>query len=69
MNLAKIAGKIGLVYHSNMLDINRVLNAFGLRSDEKAEEKGKYHTFKCFDCMELMGLKAYEFLEKEENEG
>lgn len=52
--LKKIA-KIAFEFHTNMLDVNRVLNLFGIISDDKHEQSNKTHVMKSLECLEIMG--------------
>jgi len=67
MNIPKIVAKMRFAYHANMLDVNNVLNQLKIRSDEKAEERGKYHCMEAFDCLERLGYDVYgQLKEKKE---
>lgn len=56
MDIPKIVAKARLKYHLEAVDVNNVLNQLGIRSDEKAEEKGKYHTMTIFtDILPRLG--------------
>lgn len=66
MNIPKMVAKIRFAYHTNMLDVNNVLNQLKMRSDEKAEERGKHHCMEAFDCLERLGYDVYGTIKKEE---
>lgn len=66
MSIVERVAKMRLAYHANMLDVCNVCNQLGILKDDKAEEKMKRHTLKCFDAMEHMGLNPYGNLSKEE---
>ena len=65
-NLPKTVAKIRLKYHMEMLDVNNILNQLGIMSDEKCEERQKYHTMTIFgDIFPRLGWDVSE-LKKEE---
>lgn len=55
MDITKVVAAIRFKYHVNMLDVNNVLNQLGIRKDDKAEERGKYHCMQSFDCLRRLG--------------
>ena len=59
MSIVKKVAKMRLMFHANMLDVFNAANQLGILKDEKAEEIMKYHTMKCFDAMEHMGLDPF----------
>lgn len=69
MNLPDLVTWLRFKYHANMLDVNNVLNQLGLRSDEKAEEAGKYHCMTIFNDIfpRLYGEEAVRKLFEEKN--
>lgn len=65
MDITKVIAKARFWYHANALDINNVLNQIGIRNDEKAEERGKYHTMTIItDVLPRLGYDVESKLKK-----
>ena len=66
MSIVTKVAKMRLPFHANMLDICNVANQLGIMKDSKAEAVMKWHTMKCFDAMEHMGLDVKRFMESKD---
>lgn len=67
MDITKVVAKLRFNYHSNMLNVNNVLNQLGLRKDDVAEAIGKKHCMQCFDCLERLGYDVWGYIERFED--
>lgn len=57
MGLAEKVSIMRFHYHSNLIEVNNVLNQLGIRSDDKAEEIGKKHAMILFnDVLPRLGI-------------
>ena len=57
MGLAEKVSIMRFHYHSNLIEVNNVLNQLGIRSDNKAEEIGKKHAMILFnDVLPRLGI-------------
>lgn len=69
MDITKTVAKMRFKYHTNMLDVNNVLNQLGLRKDEKAEACAKKHMMTIFtDCLPRMGYDVEGYFKKQKEE-
>ena len=59
MDIPKIVAKLRFMYHSNLLDVNNVLNQLGIMSDETANRNNKRH------CMIIMNDILYRLYDKD----
>ena len=55
MSMEKMALNMVTNYHANLIDIHNALHAFGLRSDEQAEEFNKKHMMKIVEAYARRG--------------
>ena len=65
-SLPDIVTNLRYHYHFEAIDINNVLNQFGLRSDEKAEECAKNHVMTIFeDILPRLGYDTSKYFQED----